>query len=360
MRTYIATYFIAIMVGLVLTPLVILLARRFGVVDAPGLRRMDSKAIPRIGGVAIGLAILLGVLPAMMISNSIGQAFTNVLPEVWAIFASALGMLILGLVVDLKSSRARFKLFGQLAAAFIVCYYGVRIQVLTVPGLFSVDLGWWSWPLTIFWIVCVTNAVNLIDGLDGLAAGIAAIICAVIAVFALYSNMQVMTVIMMAMLGSLSAFLAFNRNPARVFMGDCGSLFLGFMLATFSVLYGTKAHIAVGLALPILAMGVPLFDTTFAMLRRLLERHGMMSPYRSHIHHRLVDMGLTHRHVAIILYLEMAVAVGLGLFMMVTKSSSTVVVIGGVLLLLVVVFRVVRLVRLAFKTCETIGLCRRD
>ncbi|MBT3202648.1 MAG: hypothetical protein HN350_22335, partial [Phycisphaerales bacterium] len=125
MRTYIATYFIAVLIGLVLTPLVILLAKRFGVVDDPGLRRMHTDAVPRIGGVAIGLATLLGVLPAMFILNSIGQAFMNVRPEVLAILASALGMLVLGLVDDLKGLRARFKLFGQLAAAFAVCYYGV-------------------------------------------------------------------------------------------------------------------------------------------------------------------------------------------------------------------------------------------
>ena len=201
MRTYIATYFIAVLIGLVLTPLVILLAKRFGVVDAPGLRRVHSAPIPRIGGIAIGLATLLGVLPAMMICNAIGQAFANVRPEVLAIFASALGILILGLVDDLKGLRARFKLLGQVAAAFVVCHYGVRIQSFGLPGLFRVDFGWWSWPLTMFWIVGVTNAMNFIDGLDGLAAGIAAITCAVIAAFSLHAGRPVMTVMMLAMLG---------------------------------------------------------------------------------------------------------------------------------------------------------------
>ena len=356
MRTYIATYFIAVLIGLVLTPLVILLAKRFGVVDAPGLRRVHSAPIPRIGGIAIGLATLLGVLPAMMILNAVGQAFASVRPEVLAILASALGMLILGLVDDLKGLRARFKLFGQLAAAFIVCHYGVRIHSLTVPGLFSVDFGWWSWPLTMFWIVGVTNAVNLIDGLDGLAAGIAAITCAVIAVFALFSGMQVMTVMMLAMLGSLSAFLVYNANPARVFMGDSGSLFVGFMLASSSVLCAAKTQTAVGLALPALAMGVPIFDTLFAMLRRILERRGIMSPDRSHIHHRLVAMGLHHRHVAIILYLVTAVAAGLGLFMMVTRRAGTVIVFAAVLLLLLLVFRLAGAVRLR----EVIGQLRQN
>ncbi|KKL21895.1 hypothetical protein LCGC14_2440890, partial [marine sediment metagenome] len=174
MRTYIATYCIAVLAGLVATPLVILLAKRFGAVDAPGVRRIHRRPIPRIGGIAIGLAMLLAVLPAMAILNTIGQAFTDVRPEVLAILASALGILILGLVDDLKGPRVRIKLFGQLAAAFVVCYFGVRIQSMTVPGLFSVEFGWWSWPLTMFWIVGVTNAVNMIDGLDGLAAGITA------------------------------------------------------------------------------------------------------------------------------------------------------------------------------------------
>ncbi len=326
--------------------MVILLAKRFKVVDLPGLRRVHTIAVPRIGGIAIGLATLLAVLPAMLLSNAIGQAFTSVRPEVLAILASALGMLVMGLIDDLKDLRTLFKLFGQIAAAYAVCYFGVRIQSLSVPGLFSVDFGLWSWPLTIFWIVGVTNAMNFIDGLDGLAAGIAAITCAVIAAFSIHAGQQVMTIMMLAMLGSLTAFLVYNTNPAKVFMGDCGSLFLGFMLASSSVLCSTKSQTAVGLALPLLAMGVPLFDTIFAMLRRLLERRGMMSPDRSHIHHRLVDMGLQHHHVAIILYLVTAIAAGLGLLMMVTRNYATIVVFGAVLLLLVVVFRLVGAVRL--------------
>jgi len=346
LRTYIATYFIAVLIGLGLTPLVILLAKRLKAVDLPGLRRIHTIAVPRIGGIAIGLATLLAVLPAMLLSNAIGQAFTSVRPEVLAILASALGMLVMGLIDDLKDLRALFKLFGQIAAAYAVCYFGVRIQSLSVPGLFSVDFGLWSWPLTIFWIVGVTNAMNFIDGLDGLAAGIAAITCAVIAAFSIHAGQHVMTIMMLAMFGSLTAFLVYNTNPAKVFMGDSGSMFLGFMLASSSVLCSAKSQTTVGLALPILAMGVPLFDTMFALLRRLLERRGIFTPDRRHIHHRLVDMGLHHRHVAIILYFVTAIAAGLGLFMMVTRNYATIVVFAAVLVMLVVVFRLAGALRL--------------
>ncbi len=346
MRTYIGTFCLAILSGLVATPLVILLARRIGAVDAPGVRRVHDGPIPRIGGVAIVVATALAVLPVLLLTNAVGEAFHMAWPQVLTVLGAAAGMFLVGLVDDLRGLRARTKFLAQVVAAFCVCLVGVRSQIVSLPGVFTVDLGWWAWPLTMLWIVGVTNAVNLIDGLDGLAAGIAAITCAVLAALAWHGGMQIMTVVMLALLGSLSAFLAFNSNPAKVFMGDCGSLFLGFMLASFSVLCATKTETVVGLALPALAMGVPIFDTLFSMLRRVLERRGMMAPDRGHIHHRLIDMGMTHRHVAVILYLITATAAGLGMFMMVTRDVGTVIIFGAVVMLLIIAFHTVGSVRL--------------
>jgi UDP-GlcNAc:undecaprenyl-phosphate GlcNAc-1-phosphate transferase len=356
MKTYAATYCLAVLVGLIATPLVILFARRLKAMDAPGVRRIHSSPVPRMGGLAIVIAALAGMLPSLFLSNAIGAAFQAVRGEFLTILVAAISMFAVGLIDDLKGLSARWKLLAQVTAATMVCASGVDIQAVRIPDLLNIQLGWWSWPVTVLWIVGVTNAVNLIDGLDGLAAGIVAITCAVIAVFALHSGLHVMAILALSMLGSLTAFLAFNFNPARIFMGDGGSMFLGFLLASASVMCAAKAQTAVGLALPALAMGVPIFDTLFVMLRRLLERQGMMSPDRRHIHHRLAAMGLSHRHVAIILYLVTALAAGLGLFMMVTRNVGTLAVFLAVLLLLVVVFRCAGAVRLR----ETVAGIRKN
>jgi hypothetical protein len=211
--------------------------------------------------------------------------------------------------------------------------------------------------VTMVWLVGVTNAVNLIDGLDGLAAGISAIACGVIAVMAVLAGNVILAIIMLAMLGSLAGFLCFNFNPARIFMGDCGSLFLGFMIAAASVLTASMTETLVGIAMPILVMGIPIFDTFFCMLRRFLQRRGMMSADRGHFHHRLLDMGLSQHHVAIIAYLITLAISGLGLFLLVTQSAASVIIFVCCLVLLLLIFRMVGAIRLD----ETLaGISRRS
>jgi UDP-GlcNAc:undecaprenyl-phosphate GlcNAc-1-phosphate transferase len=208
------------------------------------------------------------------------------------------------------------------------------------------EFGWFSWLFTIFWIVGITNAVNLSDGLDGLAAGISAVACGVIAVLAINNGDVVMAVLMLALLGSLTGFLLFNFDPARIFMGDSGSLFLGFTISSASVLCATKIETVVGLALPVLALGIPIFDTLFSMLRRFLERRSLFSPDRSHFHHRLLALGLRQRHVVITAYIVTMLSAGLGLLMLFTRNAQTIVVFICILFLLVLAFRVVGSIRL--------------
>lgn len=230
--------------------------------------------------------------------------------------------------------------------AIALCLAGVRIDVLNVANLFTIHFGWFSFPITIFWIVAITNAVNLIDGLDGLAAGIATITCVVIAIFAFDSGQPLMVVLMLALSGSLSGFLFFNSNPARIFMGDCGSMFLGFALASTSVMCAMKSKTMVALALPALALGLPIFDTIFSILRRYLQRRWIMSPDRSHLHHKLLDMGLHHRHVVIIIYATTALMAGLGMFMIFTHNVQTIIIFVCILLLLVLAFSVTGSIKL--------------
>jgi UDP-GlcNAc:undecaprenyl-phosphate GlcNAc-1-phosphate transferase len=242
-----------------------------------------------------------------------------------------------------------------MAAAIAVCAIGIRIRSLVVADWLTLDFGWFSWPLTILWIVGITNAVNLSDGLDGLAAGISAVACAVIAVFAIYSGSVVMAVLMLALLGSLTGFLLFNFNPAKIFMGDCGSMFLGFTIASSSVLCSMKSSALVGLALPVLALGIPIFDTLFSMLRRYLERRSIFAPDRGHFHHRLLGLGLNQRHAVVTMYALTLFAAGLGMFMMATSNYGSLAVFFCVLLLLFLAFHVVGSVRLK----ETVAALKR-
>ena len=294
MKTYAVVYLFSILLSVIITPVVIYLGRKFALVDATGIRKVHSHPIPRIGGVAIVLSALTLILAMLFLNNGVGLAFRNVRLQVIALLAASVVMFITGLFDDIIGLRARIKLLVQLLAAVVLCSCGIRICSFTLGDWHTFEFGLLSWPITIFWIVGITNAVNLIDGLDGLAAGISAIACGVIAILAIHSGQVVMGVIMLALLGSLTGFLFFNFNPAKIFMGDCGSLFLGFMLAGASVACASKSTTIVGLGLPVLALGVPIFDTLFSMLRRVLERRSLFAPDSKHIHHRLMDLSLIH------------------------------------------------------------------
>ena len=348
MNTYLFVYLASALLALAITPIVIWFARKLNVVDVPGARTVHEKPISHIGGTAIFLSMMCPTVAVLFLSNTIGDAFRDILPKLIALLCAAGFMFFMGLVDDIKINglRARTKFAVQMAATIAVCALGIRIKSVAVTDWLTLDFGWFSWPLTLLWIVGITNAVNLSDGLDGLAAGISAVACGVIAVFAVYSGQVVMAVLMLALLGSLTGFLFFNFNPAKIFMGDCGSMFLGFTIASSSVLCSTKSPVLVGLALPVLALGIPIFDTLFSMLRRFMERRSIFAPDRKHFHHRLVDMGIKQRHVVITIYIVTLLSAGLGMFMMVTRNINSLVVFLCILLLLILVFRVVGSVRL--------------
>ena len=356
MKTYVAVYFGALLVAMIATPIVAWIASARNLVDKPGVRKVHHEPIPRIGGVAIFLGTLTLIMAVLILNNTIGHAFWAIDGKMFALLAGASCMFLVGLVDDIYRLRARIKFIVQLAAALAVCAVGIRIESFVLTDWFTLKFGWFSWPLTILWIVGITNAVNLIDGLDGLAAGISAITCGVIMLFALFVGQTMMAVLMLAMLGSLTGFLLFNFHPAKIFMGDCGSLFLGFMLATSSVMCAEKSSTIVGLALPALALGIPIFDTLFSMLRRILERRSMFAPDRGHMHHRLAAMGLHQNQVTLLMYAVTALSAGLGMFMLVTRHAGTLVVFACVLLLLVLIFRLVGSVRLR----ETLAALHRN
>lgn len=358
METYLLTYLGSAFVALMATPLVIRFANRFNIVDIPGARHMHKKPVPRIGGVAIYLSAIAGTLAVLLFSDVGSAESGGALGKVIVLLSVAGLVFLVGLADDIKTGglAATTKLLAQIVAALCVCAAGIRIRSVTVVDGFTLDFGWFSWPLTLLWIVGITNAVNLSDGLDGLAAGISAVACSVIAIFAIYSGQALMAALAIAMLGSLSGFLFFNFNPARIFMGDCGSTFLGFTIASASVLCSVKSATFVGIALPVLALGIPIFDTLFSMLRRIIERRSMFAPDRRHFHHRLVEMGLKQRHAVVAIYITTLLFAGLGLFMIVTRNIASLTIFFCILLLLLLAFHTVGSVRLT----ETIaGLQRK-
>jgi len=346
MTTYLAVYLGSLILALLATPAVIYLARRIGAVDRPGVRTIHKRPTPRIGGVAIFIAATVMIGSVVFVNNNIGEAFRSVRLQLATLLACCGAIFAVGLADDLKGLPARVKFLAELLAAIVLCIAGVRITDIELTSQWVLPLGGWGCLLTILWIVGVTNAVNLSDGLDGLAAGICSIACGVIAIFAVHSGVTIMAVFMLALLGSLSGFLVFNFNPARIFMGDCGSLFLGFTIAAASVMCMTKSAAMVGLALPALALGIPIFDTLFSMLRRFLERRSMFAPDRSHFHHKLLDLGLQQKHAVLTIYLATLAAAGMGLFMLVSEDLGVLLIFACVLLLIVLLFRVVGAVRL--------------
>jgi len=223
-------YFGAACLALIATAPVIWLARRIGAVDYPGIRSVHTRPIPRIGGVAIYLSATCVIVALLLLHHPSSDRFRQMRPQVLALLGSATGIFLLGLVDDLKALPARWKFLAELLGAGVLCLVGVRIDSIGLGGGSEIALGWLGWPLTILWIVGVTNAVNISDGLDGLASGVVAIACAVIAIFALhsstlhtggaYDNDVMMALFALTLLGSLTGFLIFNFHPAKVFMDE--------------------------------------------------------------------------------------------------------------------------------------------
>jgi len=356
MRTYLVVVLGAALLSVAFTFLVIRLARRFGLVDKPGVRKVHKSAVPRVGGAAIFAGMLAMVLPVLLLDNVIGASFRQYATQIIGLLATGAVIFLVGLVDDVRGLRARTKLTAQVFCAVVMYSLGVRIDELTIPLLGPVKFGLLSLPITVIWIAGITNALNLIDGLDGLAAGIAMITCVVLASLAIMLGEPVMAVLMLALAGSLAGFLVFNFNPARIFMGDSGSLLLGFLLGTSSVLCAMKSAAIVGLAVPLVAMGVPIFDLMFSMARRMLDRRSPFAPDRAHIHHRLLDMGLSHRNAVLALY-GVTLSAGLvGLALMGTRDWMRISVFAVAVAFLIGVFRIAGAMRLR----ESYGALRRN
>ncbi len=302
-----------------LTPLVRRLALRLGVVDNPEKRKMHHVPVPLLGGAAVvvsSLVVLTGVW--ILAPEFLGEDA----PKLPAMLLAGTIIAALGVYDDWRGARASVKLVWQSIAAAVVVMAGVQTGLFTNPLGGSLEVGWLGIPVTILWIVGVTNAMNLIDGLDGLAAGIGAIAALSLCSVAAMMDNFLVAIVSLTLAGASLGFLPFNLYPARIFLGDTGSMFLGFILSSVGAVGSLKASASTVLVLPLIVLGVPVFDTVWAVLRRTHRRVSPFKPDREHIHHRLVRVGLHHRHVVLVLYFVCAF-LGLSAVIMVQLPYQT-------------------------------------
>ena len=303
MRTAGVAFVLACLVSGLLTPIV----RRFALKhrlfdDHVSARKIHGRPIPRLGGVAIAAGFYAPLLALLLEASSVGGTFYANSHRALAFLLGGVAICALGLYDDIRGSGAAKKFIAQFAIAGALYWFGFRIDQIALPFIGVFSLGPLSIVFTLLWIVGVINAMNLIDGLDGLAAGVGLFGLVTTFVLAASRGDPVMMLFMASLGGATVGFLVYNFNPASIFMGDTGSMFLGYVLAVGSIQTNQKSSTAVAILVPIVALGLPIADTLLAMLRRAINRQPMFSADRAHIHHKLLDLGLSQKQAVLVLY----------------------------------------------------------
>ena len=298
MPNYIWAFLIALFVALIATPAVIVLAAKTGAMDAPDARKVHKGPMPRIGG----LAIYCGFMAAILAMLNFAELTQEVANGVIGLLLGGTLIVIIGLIDDYKNLPAKVKLLGQILAACVVVYFDVRIDVITDPFGDYLYLEYLAAPATVFWIVGLTNTVNLIDGLDGLAAGVSTIASITIMLVALQEDVMIVALFTAALAGAAQRFLRPIDSPAMYFMCDTCSKDFGFILAGISGIGAVKCTSTIALIVPILALGLPIMDTTFAIIRRYRGGVPIFKPDKGHLHHRLLDLGFSQRQAVLLMY----------------------------------------------------------
>jgi len=318
MGTLLMAFLPAVIVALAVTPAVRRLALRVGAIDRPGAGHIHRRAVPYLGGIGIAAAFTAALLVLLLVHRDpqdrsamtgillggLIVAVIGVIDDTGEFWASRLPWLA---DAEGRGLRPAVKLSGQVLAAAVLCPFGVVIYGIQNPFTPAtpdwIGFGWAAYPLTVFWVVAICNAVNLVDGLDGLAAGISSIAAGTLLVVALLAGNMVGTALLCAaLLGASLGFLPWNFHPARIFMGDAGALFLGFALGAVSVVGPLKSATIVALSVPALAIGLPVLDTVLAIVRRWGAGRMVGTRDHAHVHHRLLAMGLSHRDAVLALY----------------------------------------------------------
>lgn len=321
-KSYIVAFLISLGITALLTPLILRLSIRFGWYDQPdGERKIHRRPIPRTGGIAIAAGFLAPLAGLLLYSNDFSGALESDSLRLSAFFAGALAILGLGIYDDVKGVGAWGKLSVQCLVALGIWYSGLRVDSIAILGT-TIDLGVWSLPLTVLWIAAIINALNLIDGLDGLAAGVTVLAAGSLFAISLLDGHDLLALFAIALAGSACGFLFYNFSPALIFMGDSGSMTIGYAFATAALWSAAKRSTLLALSLPVLALGLPIADTAFAFLRRIWQRKSPFQSDRGHMHHRLLDSGMSDRQAVLALYsICLVLAVG-SVYLRMTEDLS--------------------------------------
>lgn len=292
-----AALFATLIISAILVPLVRKLAIKIGAIDKPNKRRINRQPMPTMGG--------LGIFLAFNFTNFFLLRAQFPQQQLFSLFLAECIIIATGIIDDIYEIKPYQKVIGILLAALVVYYIAeVKMTSITIPFVGLVHLKWLSMPITMIWILAITNAINLLDGLDGLATGVAIIALTTSAItgfFFLTVTSTFVPILMLTLVAALIGFLPYNFHPASIFLGDTGALFIGFMISVFS-LYGLKNATVISIIIPICILGVPITDTIYAILRRLLNKKPIFQPDKHHLHHRLMQMGLTHRQTVLVIY----------------------------------------------------------
>ncbi|MCL6572534.1 MAG: undecaprenyl/decaprenyl-phosphate alpha-N-acetylglucosaminyl 1-phosphate transferase [Bacillus sp. (in: Bacteria)] len=330
------TLVICFFASILLTPLVKKFAFKIGATDKPNHRKVHMKIMPRLGGLAIFFSFIIGIL----VFNPGSEYHLSIV-------IGSIIIILIGMVDDIKEISPKLKLAGQIAAAAVVVIGGnLQVEFIKLPFGGEIDFGYLSIPITMIWIVGITNAINLIDGLDGLAGGVSSIALFTIAGMSVIMGNDYVTVMALIVAVSTVGFLFYNFHPAKIFMGDTGALFLGYMISVLSLL-GYKNITFISLIIPVIILGVPISDTFFAIIRRLVNKQPLSAPDKSHMHHCLLKTGFTHRQAVLLIY-AMSTLFGLAAFIF---SQATV--WGSLIVILTLLILIEFIV-------EKIGLIRDD
>ena len=327
---YIAAFASAFAISMVATPFAKKVSEKLGAIDYPKARGMHTKPMPRLGGIAIVLGFMITVLVLYRFVNDIN------IKHFCGFIAGAIVIVGVGIVDDSRQLPARVKLVFQIIAALLVIGSGIRINVVMWPV--TTYLQKLSAPITLIWIIGITNAVNLIDGLDGLAAGVSSIASICLMVLCILTGTESAVVFTAALAGSCLGFLPRNFNPAEIFMGDTGATFLGYVLAVTSIMGVFKGYAVLALVVCLLSIGLPIFDTLCAMLRRAATHKPIMQADRGHLHHKLIDRGYTQKQAVLIMYGISLVLAILAIIIAIKDSRALAVAVLMVILLSFVIF----------------------
>lgn len=309
MIAYLLVFSISLVLSLIITPLTIKFCKQFNIVDIPDKRKIHKDPIPRMGGLAVIISTFLSILIFSSITIFFYPEFFKIkyfkydIIQVLGIISSLSLITLVGMIDDIRGLKAKNKLIFQFLSANILFFTGTKITFITLLNNHFLHLGdVLSYILTILWVIGLTNAINLIDGMDGALAGIGAIISFSLGILAIIQGQTVLAVFVFALSGSLISFLKYNFNPAKVFLGDTGSLFIGMFMSIISILGYFKKATLISIAIPVIIFAIPILDTLFAIIRRIIKRQHIFQPDKEHIHHKLLQYGFNQKQAAFILY----------------------------------------------------------